>query len=159
MSHFQSWSAAGIALTTMILAGSAVVWAQDKEAAVTARQGVMKQEGPDLRTISDYANDKGTDQATAIAKTQELLALSDKLMGLWPAGTSSKDMPGKSNAKPEIWAEMEKFKARYAGQKNAEEALLAAVQKGDKPAVQAAIANIGKNSCSACHGTYRERVS
>ena len=159
MSHFRTWAAAGLALTTMLLAGTAVVWAQDKEAAVTARQATMKLEGPDLRTISDYANDKGTDQATAIAKTQELLALSDKLMGLFPEGTSSKDMPGKSNAKPEIWQDFAKFKALYAGQKKGEEDLLAAVQKGDKAAVQAAIANIGKNSCSACHGTYREKVS
>jgi cytochrome c556 len=159
MRMFQSWGAAGLAFTIIIVAGSAVVWAQDKAAAVTARQAAMKQEGPDLRAISDYANDKGTDQATALAKTQELLALSDKLMGLWPAGTSSKDMPGKSNAKPEIWTEMDKFKALYTGQKKAEEELLAAVQKGDKPAVQAAVANIGKNSCSACHGTYREKVS
>jgi cytochrome c556 len=159
MNHFQRWGAAGAALTTVILASSAAVWAQDKEAVVAARQATMKQEGPSLRTVSDYANDKGTDQATAIAKTQELLALSDKLMGLWPAGTSSKDMPGKSNAKPEIWTDLEKFKALYAGQKKGEEELLAAVQKGDKAAVQAAIANIGKNSCSACHGTYREKVS
>lgn len=152
------WSAAGIALVTMITIGAAASWAQDKEAAVSARQAAMKQEGPNLRAISDYANDKGTDQATAIAKTQELLALSDKLIALWPAGTSSKDMPGKSNAKPEIWTELDKFKAIYAGQKKAEEELLAAVQKGDKPAVQAAVANIGKGSCSACHGTYREKV-
>ena len=68
-------------------------------------------------------------------------------------------MPGKSNAKPEIWTEMDKFKALYAGQKKGEEDLLAAVQKGDKAAVQAAIANIGKGSCSTCHGTYREKVS
>ncbi|HLJ19548.1 MAG TPA: cytochrome c [Stellaceae bacterium] len=157
MSHLR-WSAAGIALVTMATIGAAVSWAQDKEATVSARQAAMKLEGPDLRAISDYANDKGTDQATAIAKTQELLALSDKLMGLWPAGTSSKDMPGKSNAKPEIWTDMEKFQALYAGQKKGEQDLLAAVQKGDKPAVQAAIANIGKGSCSTCHGTYREKV-
>ncbi len=157
MSHVR-WSAAGIALVTVITIGAAVGWAQDKEAAVSARQAAMKQEGPDLRTISDYANDKGTDQATAIAKTQELLALSDKLINLWPAGTSSKDLPGKSNAKPEIWTDMEKFKALYLGQKKSEEELLAAVQKGDKAAVQAAVANVGKGSCSTCHGTYREKV-
>jgi len=156
MSHLR-WSAASIALVTMMSVGAAVGWAQDKESAVRDRQATMKLEGPALKAISDYAGDKGTDQATALAKTQELLALSDKLMGLWPAGTSSKDMPGKSNAKPEIWAEMDKFKALYAGQKEGEQKLLEAIQKGDKAAVQAAIPNIGKN-CSTCHGTYREKV-
>ena len=157
MSHLQRWGAASIALVTMISVGAAVGWAQDKAAAVGERQATMKLEGPALKAILDYAGDKGTDQATAVAKAQELLALADKLAGLWPSGTSSKDMPGKSNAKPEIWTEMDKFRALYANQKSGDQALLAAVQKGDKAAVQAAVTNIGKN-CSTCHGTYREKV-
>ena len=158
MNQYTRWGAAGIALVTVIGIGAAVGWAQDKEGAVSARQAAMKQEGPDLKAIRDYAGDQGTDQATAIAKAQELLALSDKLAGLWPTGTSSKDMPGKSNAKPEIWTEMDKFQALYASQKSGEQKLLAAIQKGDKAAVQAAATDIGKNSCSACHGAYREKV-
>lgn len=157
MSHLQRWGAGSIALVTMISVGAAVGWAQDKAAAVSERQATMKLEGPALRAILDYAGDKGTDQATAVAKAQELLALADKLAGLWPAGTSSKDLPGKSNAKPEIWTEMDKFRALYANQKSGDQALLAAIQKGDKAAVQAAVTNIGKN-CSTCHGTYREKV-
>ncbi len=73
-------------------------------------------------------------------------------------GNQLQDMPGKSNAKPEIWQEMDKFQALYAAQKSGEQKLLEAIQKGDKAAVQAAVANIGKGSCSACHGTYREKV-
>jgi cytochrome c556 len=157
MSHLQRWGAASIALVTMISVGAAVGWAQDKAAAVGERQATMKLEGPALKAILDYAGDKGTDQATAVAKAQELLAIADKLAGLWPAGTSSKDMPGKSNAKPEIWTEMDKFRALYANQKSDDQTLLAAIQKGDKAAVQAAVTNIGKN-CSTCHGTYREKV-
>lgn len=158
MNPYTRWGAAGIALITVVAAGAAVGWAQDKEAAVSARQAAMKLEGPDLKAILDYAGDKGTDQATAVAKAQELLALSDKLAGLWPAGTSSTDMPGKSHAKPEIWQQMDKFQALYAGQKSGEQKLLTALQKGDKAAVQAAVGDIGKGSCSACHGTYREKV-
>jgi len=158
MNPYTRWGAAGVALITVVGLGAAVSWAQDKEAAVSARQATMKLEGPNLKAILDYAGDKGTDQATAIAKAQELLALSDKLVGLWPAGTSSKDMPGKSNAKPEIWQQMDKFQALYASQKSGEQKLLSAIQKGNKAAVQAAVGDIGKGSCSACHGTYRERV-
>ena len=157
MSHLQRWGAASIALGTVISVGAAAGWAQDKAAVVSERQATMDLEGPDLKAILDYAGDKGTDQATAVAKAQELLALADKLAGLWPAGTSSKDMPGKSNAKPEIWTEMDKFRALYANQKSGDQTLLAAIQKGDKAAVQAAVTNIGKN-CSTCHGTYREKV-
>ena len=158
MKEYTRWGAAGIALVTVIVIGAAVSWAQDKEGAVSARQAAMKQEGPDLKAILDYAGDKGTDQATAVAKAQELLVLSDKLAALWPAGTSSKDMPGKSNAKPEVWQQMDKFQALYASQKSGEQKLLTAIQKGDKAAVQAAVGDIGKGSCSACHGAYREKV-
>ena len=156
MSHLR-WSAAAIALATVISLGAAVGWAQDKEAAVNTRQATMRQEGPTLRTILDYANDKGADQATALAKAQELLAAADKLPGLFLPGTSSTEMPGKSNAKPEVWQEADKFKTLYANQKSSEQKLLEAVQRGDKPAVQSAVSEIGKN-CSACHGAYREKV-
>ena len=158
MSYLQRWGAASIALVVMISVGAAVGWAQDKEAIVKERQTAMRQEGPNLKTILDYAGDKGVDQATAIAKAQGLVALGEKLSGLWPAGTSSKDLPGKSNAKPEIWEQMDKFKALYASFKSDEQKLLAAVQKGDKAAVQAAVGDVGKNGCSACHGAYREKV-
>ena len=157
MNQYTRWGAAGIALLTVVGIGVGVSCAQDKAAAVGTRQATMDQEGPALKAILDYAGDKGTDQATAIAKAQELLALSDKLAALWPAGSSSKDMPGKSNAKPEIWTDMDKFQALYASQKSGEQKLLAAIQKGDKPAVQAAVTDVGKN-CSSCHGTYREKV-
>jgi cytochrome c556 len=158
MKQCARWGAAGLALVITIGAGAAVSLAQDKDAIVKERQATMKEEGPNLRAILDYANDKGTDQATALAKAKELLVASDKLPGLFPAGTSSKEMPGKSNAKPEIWQELDKFKALYATQKSGEQDLLAAIQKGDKAAVQAAVTNIGKTSCSACHGAYREKV-
>lgn len=157
MNRYTRWGAAGIALVTVVGIGAGVSWAQDKEASVSTRQVTMKQEGPALKAILDYAGDKGTGQATAIAKAQELLALSDKLAGLWPTGTSSKDMPGKASAKPEIWQQMDKFQALYASQKSGEQKLLDAIKKGDKPAVQSAVTDIGKN-CSACHGAYRERA-
>ncbi|MGH7126635.1 MAG: c-type cytochrome [Stellaceae bacterium] len=157
MSQYMRWSAAGIALMTAIGIGAVVSVAQDKAAVVQERQSSMKGEGPNLRAILDYANDKGTDQATALAKAQELLGVADKLPPMFVAGTSSKDMPGKSNAKPEIWQELGKFKALYATQKTGEQKLLEAIQKGDKAGVQSAVGEVGKN-CSTCHGAYREKV-
>ena len=157
MKQYARWGAAGIALTTVMSIGAAVSIAQDKNAVVQERQASMKGEGPNLKAILDYAGDKGTDQATALAKAQELLAVADKLPTLFVAGTSSKDMPGKSNATPEIWQELDKFKALYATQKSGEQKLLEAIQKGDKAGVQAAVSEVGKN-CSTCHGAYREKV-
>lgn len=159
MRQYLRWSVAAIAMATMVGLGAAATLAQDKEATVKARQETMKQEGPALRTIQDYINDKGTDQATAIAKAQDLIALVDKLITLWPAGTSSKDFPGKSNAKPEVWEQLDKFKGLYTSMKSDEQKLLAVLQKGDKTAAAAAVSDIGKNGCGGCHGLYREKTS
>lgn len=153
------WCAAASAMVVVLGLGSAVSVAQDKEAIVKDRQAAMKLEGPNLRAINDYLNDKGVDQATAITKAQELVAITDKLAGLWPAGTSSKDLPGKTNAKPEIWEQMDKFKGLQATIKADEQRLLGALQKGDKAAATAAWGDVGKNGCGACHGAYREKTS
>jgi cytochrome c556 len=157
MYQYARWGGAGIALMTVMSIGAAIGIAQDKAAVVQERQSSMKGEGPNLRAILDYANDKSTDQATALANARELLAVADKLPTLFMAGTSSKDLPGKSNAKPEIWQELDKFKALYAAQKTGEQKLLEAIQKGDKAGVQSAVGEVGKN-CSTCHGAYREKV-
>ncbi|HKX10169.1 MAG TPA: cytochrome c [Stellaceae bacterium] len=157
MSQYARWAAAGIAVMTVMSIGAAISLAQDKAAIVQERQSAMKGEGPNLKAILDYAGDKGTDQATALAKAQDLLAVADKLPTLFVDGTSSKDLPGKSNAKPEIWQDLGKFKALYATQKSGEQKLLEAIQKGDKAGVQGAVSEVGKN-CSTCHGAYREKV-
>jgi cytochrome c556 len=153
------WCAAASAIVVVLVFGSVASVAQDKEAIIRDRQAAMKLEGPNLRAINDYLNDKGVDQATAIAKAQELVAITNKLAGLWPVGTSSKDLPGKTNAKPDIWEQMDKFKALQATIKADEERLLAALQKGDKSAATAAFGDVGKNGCGACHGAYREKAS
>jgi cytochrome c556 len=117
----------------------------------------MKQEGDDLRAIKGYLDGTGTDQAAAIQKAQDLVATADRIAGLFPAGTSSKDLPGKSNAKPDIWAQRAKYDAAEAARKTATQNLLSAVQKGDKTAGQAAFGEVGK-ACGACHGTFRETL-
>ena len=39
-----------------------------------------------------------------------------------------------------------------------EQGLTDAVKKGDKPMILAAIGNLGKNGCGACHSTYRAKM-
>ena len=149
-------SAAAGAITAVIGFGAVAVLAQDKEAIVKERQAAMKQEGDDLRAIKGYLDGAGTDQAAAIQKAQDLVATADKMVGLFPAGTSSKDLPGKSSAKPDIWDQRDKYDSAEAARKAAAQTLLSAVQKGDKTAGQAAFGEVGK-TCGSCHGTFREK--
>jgi cytochrome c556 len=137
---------------------AATVWAQDKEAAVKQRQDTMKRQGADLKYIADFAKGVSGDQENAGYKVQELQFTSGKLLALFVPGTSSADMPGKSNAKPEIWTDWDKFKAIIPAVQDAEDNLLVAVQKGDKPEILAALGNLGKNGCGACHSQFREKL-
>ena len=158
MRQYLQIGAAAAAIAVVVGLGAAATAAEELAAVVKERQGTMKQQSEDLKAIKAYL-DGGGDQAAAVQKAQDLVAISAKLPDIWPAGTSSKDMPGKSNAKPEIWQDMAKFKAIQATVKTADDALLGALQKGDKAAATAAFGDLGKNGCGACHGTFREKLS
>jgi cytochrome c556 len=150
-------SVAGVGLVVLIgcVAGAS---AQDKEAAVKERQGFMKRQGADLKYISDFAKGVAGDQAGAIDKAKDLLAVDPRILDLFVPGTSSADFPGKSNAKPEIWTDWDKFKAIPPILQAAEMKLVDAVTSGDKAAIGGAIGNVGKNGCGACHSTFREKL-
>lgn len=158
MRQYLRIGTAAAAIAIVVGLGAATSVAQDLAAVVKDRQGVMKQQSDDLKAIKAYL-DGGSDQASAVQKAQDLVAISGKLPDVWPAGTSSKDMPGKSNAKPEIWQDMAKFKAIQATLKAGDQTLLDALTKGDKAAATAAFGDLGKNGCGACHGTFREKLS
>ncbi len=87
-----------------------------------------------------------------------MISINGKILALFVPGTSSTDMPGKSNAKAEIWTDWEKFKAIPLVLHDAELKLADAVKSGDKGAMGAAIGNVGKNGCGACHSTFREKL-
>lgn len=159
MNRFQNWFAVAAAMAMVIGLGGAATLAADNEALVKDRQAAMRQRGTDLKMISQYVDDKGGDQASAVAAAKDIITVEQKLDGVWLPGTSSKDMPGKSNAKPEIWTEMDKFKAFVATLKSDEGRLVPAIEKGDKAGAKAIIGDIGRNACVACHTVYREKAS
>ena len=69
------------------------------------------------------------------------------------------DLPDvKTYAKPNIWTDMDNFKAVVAKLPGLEQGLTDAVKKGEKPMILAAIGNLGKNGCGACHSTYRAKM-
>jgi cytochrome c556 len=154
------WSAlaASAALAVAITTGAVASHAQDKEAVIKERQALMKRQAANLKAIGAYAKGQG-DQATALAKANDMLTLSPKIAALFPPGTSLADFPGKTEAKPEIWQNMDKFKALPATLHSEEEKLLAAVKSGDRQAVAAQIGATGKNACGACHNSFRQKKS
>lgn len=149
---------AGLALAG-IVGVAAGVSAQDKAAEVKLRQDTMKQQAGDLKYIATFAKGVAGDQATAVQKAEDLHSLSGKLPTLFPPGTSNADLPdAKTYAKPNIWTDQDNFKAILVKLPGLEEGLVDAVKTGEKPKIFAAIGNLGKNGCGACHSTYRAKM-
>ena len=77
------------------------------------------------------------------------------MTALFPKGTSLKDMPGKTRAKPEIWTKMAAFDqaanifAVYATR------VADAAGSGDRKAIGAAMGQLGKRGCGGCHSDFR----
>lgn len=148
---------AGVGL--LVAAGAVSVTAQDsKEAAVKARQDFMKAQGADVKAITDYSKGQGN-QAAALAAANDLVARAPKIAALFVPGTSATDFPGKTNAKPEIWSEMDKFKAIPTALQAEEVKLVEIVKAGNAQAVTDQLGAMGKAGCGACHGAYRIKTS
>jgi cytochrome c556 len=152
---------AGFGLAVALLVGFAVTVSaadQGKLAAVKHRQDTMKRQAGDLKYIATYAKGGVGDQAEAARKVADLQSIRGELLSLFVPGTSTADLPGKTYAKPIIWQDWKKFSSQIPNLEPLDSALAAAVQKNDKPAILAAIGNLGKNGCGACHSVYRAKM-
>jgi len=143
----------------VVAAGVISATAEDsKEAIIKARQDFMKAQGEDVKAISDYAKGQ-SNQAAALAAANDLITRGPKIPALFVPGTSSADFPGKSNAKPELWAEMDKAKAAWSTLQAEELKLVEVVKSGDQKAVGAELGAMGKAGCGSCHAAYRIKPS
>lgn len=154
MTPVKKWTFVAASIGVALLGASAGL-AQDKPAAVSDRQALMKSQGPDTKAIGDYGKGAG-DQAKAQAAIDHLLAANAKMAGLFPAGTSSADLPGKTAAKPTIWTDHDGFVKAIAALHDAEVAEAAAIKSGTPADVAAGAGAIGK-ACGGCHSVYREK--
>ncbi len=143
---------------TIALAGvAAVAVAQDKETVLKNRQTVMKEQGKDVQTIKAYIDGKG-DLTQAKDSAANLTQTTKKIPDLFPPGTGGPNPSGDFVAKPVIWSDWTKFLDAQKTAAAKADALLVAVNGGDKTAIEAAFADLGKNGCGACHTTFREKI-
>lgn len=121
-------------------------------ASVNARHAQMGMIGYHIGVLGGIAKgDTPYDSAVVDAAAKNLAALAG-MQGatLWIEGTEQGAVAA-SRAKPEIWSDMEGFKAKFA---DLESASLAMVGAADQAAVGANMGALG-GSCKACHETYR----
>jgi cytochrome c556 len=146
------------AIVTLVLGLSVAIAQQDP---IKARKDLMKSNGDAAKTAGAMA--KG-EQPFDLAAAQKIFATFEdaaaKMPNLYP--DSSKSEVGSPVAddfspSPKVWEDMADFKARFA--KFGEDAKAAAASVKDLDGFKAAIGNIGKNDCGACHQTYRLKKS
>ncbi|HWQ39826.1 MAG TPA: cytochrome c [Burkholderiales bacterium] len=142
------------ALFTVLFAVSAqYVAAQKPEDAIKYRRGVMAVIGWNFGSMGAMAKGDKPYDAAAFARNAEIVAFMSKLPleGFTPGSEK-----GDTKAKPEIWLEMDDFKAKLE-KMQAEVAKLADVAKGgDLNASKAQLGEAGK-ACKACHDKYRSK--
>jgi cytochrome c556 len=126
---------------------------------ITARKTLMKANGDQGKIGA--AMIKG-ETPFDLAKVHEIFATwqnaSAKALALFPENSidqATADDP--FSASPEIWQNLEDFKARLA--KLGADAKAADASVKDLDSFKAAFANIGKNDCGGCHEKYRLKKS
>ena len=122
---------------------------------VQARRGIMKAYGGNMKAIGGFLKAGKGSAADVAARARKMAAGAEKLKGLFPAGTSAADMPGKTRAKASIWKRKVAFDqaaeimAVYAIR------LADAADSGNKGAIGAAMGQLGKRGCGGCHSEFR----
>ncbi|MBO0734966.1 MAG: cytochrome c [Alphaproteobacteria bacterium] len=130
---------------------------QDRAAVLKERQDTMKEQGKDLKNVKAYLDGKG-ELAPAKSSATNLTKTTNKIPDLFPRGTEGPNPTGDYAAKPAIWTDWNKFLDAQKTAVAKANALVVALNGGDKGAVQAAYADLGKNGCGACHTTFREKI-
>ena len=146
-----------VALATAVtFVGSFSSMAQeDKLAQIKARQDFMEAQQKDVNAINAYAKGTGSKEA-ALAGANDLIAKAPKIMDNFPPGTSMKEFPDKTKAKPELWAEIDKAKQVPVALKASEEKLVGVINTATPEEVGKEMGNIYRTNCNACHTPYRQ---
>ena len=148
-----------LALAFALTAGGvSVALAQDALQVIDQRQNAMKAQGKATAAIKAYTEDKG-DITGARAAGAELVKIVPQIPALFPQKTGMAEYPGKSYAKPEIWAQWDKFVAQVNVANQRANELNAALAGGDKAAITAAFGAMGKDGCGGCHTPFRQPKS
>jgi len=146
-----------LGLTALALSIATYSSANPAEDAIEARQGyyqVVKHNMGSLAAMAKGEAPYDAKKAATYAKNLEMLTqLNNESM--WIAGTSNKDMPGKTRALPEIWSTYPAIAEKSDAWKKATAKLAVSAGKG-LDALRADIRGVGQ-SCKGCHDEFRAK--
>ncbi len=139
-----------ILLSSVIALSSAALMAQ--EADIQARQKLFDEIKDEFKAIQDIMKSGNIDHAAVAGHAK---AMKERFGQVGKHFTPGSDK-GDTDAKPEIWKKMDKYKQRGQQAGAALDNLIkAAEKKQNEKALGAQIQNVGK-SCKACHDDFRQ---
>jgi cytochrome c556 len=118
--------------------------------AIAARQKLMKEQGSALKSINEKV--KAGQQQAIGPDAQTLVETSKRITSLFPPGSLD---PATSRAKPEIWQKWPQFQADAKSLESKATQLIATAQTASPAATSAAVTDLGKTTCGACHEAFR----
>ena len=127
--------------------------AQKPEQAIKYRRGVFAVIGWNFGNMAAMAKDKKPYNADEFARNAEIVAFMSKLPleGFTPGSES-----GDTKAKPEIWLDMEDFKAKLEKMQQEVAALEKVAKTGNFDAAKEQLGEAGQ-ACKDCHDKYRNK--
>jgi len=137
--------------------------AQTGEDYAKMRRAAMKEFSAHTKSIATYLKgDKDPKKEARLGTPDDIeframgiAALADKLHTMFAQKTSLKDLPGKTRAKPEIWANWNEFYGETQDLKKLAVALEKAATTRDKKTMGAAFKALTKDGCGGCHKKFR----
>ena len=129
----------------------AVAQAQDNDAFIQYRQKVMTSNGANLGAIGDILKNKLPYEQNIGVHAQEIQRMST----LIPRAFKKEVAAGKTDAKPEIWQEWDKFTAAADAMGREAAELATVAQGGNMEAISAQVKKLS-DACGNCHKPYRK---
>lgn len=144
-----------VATFALVTALPAAAQFRNAEAAIKYRQSVMTVKGNHLARVFAMVNGQVPFDAKVAAENAEIvnmLSSNAQFASFWVDGSDK----GNTRAKPELWAEKDKFNAAVAKSQEDAAKLVAASKTGNLDQIKAAAGAVGA-SCKACHDAYQKQ--
>lgn len=127
--------------------------AQKPEDAIKYRQGVFRVIGWNFGSMAAMVKGKKPYDAEVFARNAEIVAFMSRLPleGFTPGSET-----GDTKAKPEIWLNMDDFKAKLEKMQQEVDALAKVARTGNLENSKAQLGEAGQ-ACKACHDEYRNK--
>ena len=152
MNYRPALAALVLGIVGALAAFPAAAQYRNADAAIKYRQSAMSLQGNHMARIFAMANGQVPFDAKVAADQIEIVAMLNRLQ--FAAFIDGSDK-GNTRAKPEIWAEKDKFTAAINKSQEDIGNLVAAGKTGSLDQIKAAAGTVGQ-SCKACHDAYQK---